>query len=83
MAAGREPAGSAPAGALPLGSWLSVQLVGADGGEDLLCAVAADLTEAGLGAADLEADGLGTDRSRAAGVRAAGPRAGAGYGAPT
>jgi len=37
-----------PALSVPAGTWTSVQLVGADHGEDQLCTVAAALTAAGL-----------------------------------
>jgi len=55
------PALSVPAGRLPqlmpARTGVSVQLVGADREEDLLCAVAADLTEAGPGRAGRDAPG--------------------------
>lgn len=40
------PALSVPVGRAPAGAGVSVQLAGPDGGEDLLCAVAADLEQA-------------------------------------
>jgi len=45
------PALSLPAGTPAARPWLSVQLLGADRGEEQLCSVAADLAAAGFGAA--------------------------------